>query len=121
MFSPDLSAFQHVDIIDPNRDLSRDNTVGPGYRGVPRDFTPSRYKREMKKGFTPDNSAERAKPQFGGQKLQTANRVVSHEVRPKARVESVRSVCKERPTDTRPSGGGGGKKAFVPWCDRKRR
>lgn len=27
--------------------------------------------------------------------------------------------CKERPTDTRPKGGSGARKAFVPWCSRR--
>lgn len=126
MFSPDLSAFEHVDIIDPNRELSRHNNIASGYRNAgPRDLTPSRYKQASLQDMRRPGAAislQDRKPTaaFGGQKLETANRVVSHEVRPKAREVSVRSNCKERPTDNRPRGGGGGK-TFVPWCDRKRR
>lgn len=125
-FTPNLSAFEHVEIEDPNRGLSRDNNIASGYRNAgPRDLTPSRYKQaQMQDRRQPGGASflQERKPTaaFGGQKLQTENRVVSHEVRPKAREESVRSVCKPRPTDNRPKGGGGGK-SFVPWCDRKRR
>lgn len=125
MFSPDLSAFEHVDIIDPNRELSRHNNIASGYRNTPRDLTPSRYKLASQQDRRQPGAAvslQDRKPTapFGGQKLQPAKRVVSHEVRPKAREESLRSVCKPRPTDNRPRGGGAGK-TFVPWCDRKRR
>lgn len=126
MFSPDLSAFEHVDIVDPNRDMSRQNNIASGYRNAgPRDLTPSRYKQASLQDMRRPGAAvslQERKPTapFGGQKLQSANRVVSHKVRPKAREESVRSVCKPRPTDNRPRGGGAGK-TFVPWCDRKRR
>ena len=123
LFRPDLRAFEHVELVDYNRGLARNDSVASGSISRSRDLSPSRYKLASKQVTRKPGAAkslqDRKEPQFGGQKI-TAKPVVSHEVRSPARVERVRSTCKERPRDNKPKGGGGSR-AYVPWCDRKRK
>ena len=129
-FRPDLSAFETIST--PINEIANARVSAPApARPAQSTISRSPYVAKAGQGATrrTDPPAPVARPRVAELKRpellrgkaptpQPARRPDMHEVR-SARIEPSRSVCKERPRDTKPRGGGGSRN-FIPWCDRKR-
>lgn len=128
-FKPDLSAFETINET-ANARISFDAPASrPAARGTSsrpasaraNSATPSKRSLERK-----NEPVATGRPRISHyqpallrpNKPQPAKKLERHEVR-SARLEPLRVTCKPRPKDTKPKGGGGSGKEFVPWCDRR--
>jgi len=119
-FTPDLTAFEHEWQDIPR--LTADPVIEKSYAERRQAQREAVVRGTRTDEVTVRKELLRPTKANAANKERIASPVVTHAERsPKARVEKARSTCKERPEPDRVKRGRGSGKAFVPWCDRKRR
>lgn len=113
LFRPDLTAFDHEPVYAASLERDEPSPRQPSRGAMSPRRVPSSNDEPARKLLRPVKPVQTKKP---------VSPVVSHAPHSaKPRVEKARAGCKERPVNNRASRGGGSGKAFVPWCERKRR